>query len=257
VERWPPERFYWCVLDVPGPRRPGPLAPGLLEDAAALIPAPMEGLHAVHADLGGGRSAVCAAPREAVAAAAEGSSSLGPAGVPDFLAGLDPESIDLLCGEMEPAGRRRARAARRTAAAAALLALCLLTALGLARRAARWQGDQAAADRALLALAGPAALGPAGGAAPMRAELERLRRTAAAAARVSPPADAALALQEVLLAWPASASAAPQGLTVTGKEATMSVVVEGDPAAFLAALRPPRAGRSTSPGSTARGPSPG
>ena len=60
---WPPERFYWSVLEAPGVRRPGPLPPGLLPEFQEDLPVPVEEVHAVSVPTGDGRLVVCAAPR--------------------------------------------------------------------------------------------------------------------------------------------------------------------------------------------------
>src|SRR5207253_2807129 len=70
-------------------------------------------------------------------------------------------------------------------------------------------------------------------------ELSRTRRLAESAARIIPPADAALSLESLLRAWPSSVSSKPQSLAVTESSSTISVSVEGDPTPFLKGLKPP------------------
>jgi hypothetical protein len=235
--RWPPERFFWAVVEAPAWRggRSGLLPPGLLVEAADGLPVPIEDLQVVGAACGDGRVVICAARRDEVAAVDAGAVSLTPETLPGCVeADADPSALDLLVGEFEPLVMRRARLRRHAGLAATIVACATLAAIGLGRRADHWDGIATSAREARLELAARAAPGVA----PDRLALEVARlRSAAAGGR--PPRDAALTLASLLDAWPRAAAATPQSIVVGDSGVSVSVSVEGEPSAFLGALRPP------------------
>ncbi len=236
--RWPPERFYWSVLEAPGFKQAGPLPIGLRPALDEDVPGEPEDMHAVCYPMGDGRLAVCAIAKADLAGIDADALSLTPARVPPFLDGaVSPDPFNLLVGDMEPAPIRRARL-RRHAVRAAIALLCgsLVTA-GLLRRTAHW--DSIAASAAQAGDMVVTAVDPAGTAQGLALELARLRRATETVSRARPTFDAALALADLLKAWPVGVPSKPQSVTVSGAGATISVAVEGDAAPFLKALAPP------------------
>jgi len=232
--RWPCDRFFWSVLEAPGWSRAGPLPPGLLPAFADDVPAEAHELHAVCAPAADGRIVVCGARRAELAQAARSLRSLTPAALPGTLdAGVDPCSLELLCGPFEPRIVRRARLVRHARAAGVLLLCAALAAAGLARRTAHWTRAADAANAERLGMVRAAGLEPGA----LGAELARL--DALTAASVRRPPDATVLLAALLDAWPGGVAAEPQALSVSEDGASLAVNVEGDPAPFLAAFRAP------------------
>lgn len=260
---WPADRFYWALLDAPGYRRVGPLPPGLLAALADEVPQPIDEVFAVGIPTGGNRVLVCAAPREALLAIAPAVRALRPSALPpgmdtdsDGGAGDDPggggsragggtmiEHLNLLVGEFEPPTIRRQRHRRHRVRAAVVLLVGGLAVIGFSRRSSHWQAVSARAERAHRDLVaqvwGDDAPGmpPQHAAVALDAELDRLRELARS--RPTPPSDASVRLVSLLKAWPVNASSKPQSLAVNDAGVTVSVAVEGDPAPFLAAFKPP------------------
>jgi hypothetical protein len=236
---WPTERFYWTLLEAPGVQRTGELPAGLLPMLEEDTPADAADLHAVCVPLADGRLAVCAADRPDLAEIPADILSLTPDSLPRFVesAGITPDRFNLLVGAFEPRPIRARRVKRHIFAAATVLLCGLLVAVGLHRRASRWEER---ADAARAAAANVAAqFAPAGLADDLAAEAARLKATRDALARSAPPPDASLALAAVLHAWPANVPSKPQSLSVGKAGVSISVSVEGDAAAFLSAFSAP------------------
>lgn len=250
---WEPTRLYWALVHAPGWRRTGEVPPGLRPELEDEVPLPPDELHAVCVPVGDGRVVVCAAARSALENLPATAVSLTPATVPECLgAEVPPASLNLLVGEFAPVAMRRARRRAHLVAVAGVLLCAALAAFGLQRRAAHWQhvAEQAAAARvALIADAGLADRGEHA----LLLEVARLRRRVQAAAAVRPPADASLALVNVLKAWPADVPSRPERLSVSPGGATISVALDGDAAPFLGALRPPQGWRAGEPRLNASG----
>jgi hypothetical protein len=153
-------------------------------------------------------------------------------------ADVDLDRLNLLVGDLEPVFMRRSRVHRHAAAAAMMLVCVALITTGMLRRASHWnrKADAAAASR--LAVIGRTVAGASDEA--LATELAHLRSAGDVLAHAGPAPDAALALVELLKAWPADVPSRPQALSVTGSQASISVIVEGDAAPFLHALHPPR-----------------
>ncbi len=236
--RWPPERFYWAVLDAPGVRSAGALPPGLLPLLEEHIPIPLDDLHAVAAPLDTARLLVCAAARKDLDDIEAGASALTPSRIPPEIAdSADPSQLNLLVGDYEPRGVRRARLQAHALSAAMVLLCAGLVTLGLVRRAAHYD-EVASIARATAATAATATLHDPSSHFALR-EMQTVRDNLKRAAGVAPPADAAPALAALLAAWPADVPSTPQTITATADELSVSVAVAGDPAAFLAAMEPP------------------
>jgi len=245
--RWPESRFYWSVLEAPGPVRAGAVPPGLLAALEEDLPEPFDGLHAVCAPAGDGKVIVCAARRADLAQVDARSLRLTPEDLPAFASG-DTSSLNLLVGEFEPAPIRRARSRRSLGAMAAVLSCTLLVVLGLVRRAQAWSRDAIRAREAQAGLlrtlntASPEALAQ---------DLARIRRESAG--RIQPPPDASLPLAAILSSWP-NLPSKPSSLSVSEKTASIAVSVEGDAAPFLKAFKSPPGWRLEEPQVSAMGP---
>jgi hypothetical protein len=237
--RWPMDRFFWAVLDAPGLRHEGELPVGVLPLLQEDLPVDVDTLHAVVVPLADGRLAVCAADRSELTSVPVDCLSLTPESLPPFLDGEDasPERFNLLVGSFEPRPIRVDRIKRHAFAAAAVLVCCLLLAIGLHRRASHWRelAGSAVAGAGQLATT----LGPTGRPEDLVAEAARVRVMREVLAKAAPPPDASVSLAALLRAWPASAPSKPQSLSVSPTAASVSVSIEGDPAAFLKAFTPP------------------
>ncbi len=233
--QWEPSRFYWAVLDDPGWSGRGPIPEGLLAALDEELPLPVEVLFPVAAPMSGGGLLVCAPRRSDLDELDSATLTLRPSHLPDFAAGrCDPESFNILVGPREPRPVRRTRARIHALASLTLLACAAILAVGLARRAEAWRTESKATTDA--AAAASAIVLPDGG--DPQTELVRLKELAAARpARSS--INAAADLASVLAGWPAEAHATTQSIAIGQSGATLSLTVEGDPTAFIGAIRPP------------------
>lgn len=233
---WPTERFYWSVLDLPGIKRPGSLAPGvfaLLEDE---VPHDSESLHAVGVPISGGRLAVCSIESAAISDLPEEVLSLTPAGVPSFLKdqGAVATQFNLLTGRFEPGTLRRRRVRAHGLSAAAVLVCALLLSFGAHRRTVHWHDVAAStwAQRSTLIRVAVPNQKPG--------VLEEMNEQLGAVKKLTDsmrePNDAAVMLSQVLESWPTRASATPQLISVSQSGAVISVAIEGDPTPFLRAF---------------------
>jgi hypothetical protein len=155
---------------------------------------------------------------------------------------LDPDQLNLLVGAFEPIAIRRARARRHFRAAAAVLALSVLVAIGLLRRARHDEQLTVQAQRDSSAMLAQFGFTDDIGLARLRleAELDQRRRLAGVDINLRRAPDAAAALTQVLGCWPADTPAKPQSLSLGPDGATLSVLVPppGDAAKFIASLQP-------------------
>lgn len=226
---WPPDRFYWGVLDTSGLPR-GADRSYLLEP---LLPLPVESVHTVYASAGDGRVLACAAPREALDEVDPSALSLAPELLPEAVGDLqvDPARLNLLVGPYQPRPVRRLRAVWR-ASATVIIALCAgLAALGLHRRAQVYERaavdaqvalstlyDQVLPTRLANSSQDPALL--------LSTELERLRRTRSDAAPAQSTGDAAIILADLLARWPGEVMLRTESLTVAPAEITLTILVD-------------------------------
>jgi hypothetical protein len=231
---WPPERFYWALVENAPWRGTGPLPPGLLSLAEDELPVSADELHAVGIPVDSG-VLVCAVPKDHLAAIDDSVLSLRPSTTP---AGVqaDCTQLNLLVGDCEPRRLRRARLGRHAVGATTLLLCGLLVSTGLARRAAHWAHDAELAEKAWTTSA--TAQAPAAAPATVVMDLQRIAGRLESAAAVEPPADAALMLASLLEHWPAQVASKPQSITVRVGTVTVSVLVADAPA-FLTAIEPP------------------
>ncbi|MCC6678155.1 MAG: hypothetical protein IT436_13520 [Phycisphaerales bacterium] len=244
---WPPERFYWALLDAPGLKCRGgrafPLPPGLLAELADHVPQPIEEMWVVGTHAGNGQMLVCAARRGELAEVEVTARSLTPTalppGVDGGLAALLP-ALNLLVGEFEPAPLRRERWRWHRARALVVVVLVGLVVTGMARRTSHWSKVAHTAEQARAKLAadllGPLSH-PAEANLALDAEIDRLR--AAARNRPTLPRDASVQLVSLLNAWPATVPSKPQSVAVNDSGVSVSVSVDGDAAPFLSAFKAP------------------
>ncbi len=236
--QWPPDRFYWAMVEAPGLRTAGPLPPGLLPMAEEQIPAPMEGLHAVCMPLDASQVLVCAAARDELASLPAAISTLSPSSIPaDIAVGANASALNLLIGEFEPREARRARLRSHALAATAVLICASLITIGFARRAAHFNALSSEARAAIFSAVESTLENPTSPFA-LR-EMRTVRDSLQNAAAITHPTDATPALAALLATWPAEVSSTPQTITATADDLSISVAVEGDPARFLAAFTPP------------------
>jgi hypothetical protein len=243
---WPPERFFWSVLDAPGLKRAGPLPPGLLPEFQEDLPIPVEDVHAVAAPVGDGRLIVCAARRSALAQVDPTLARLSPDRLPDAItAPCQCSQLNLLVDEFEPPAQRRTRRLRHLAGALVASTVVALCAAGLHRRAAHWETIASDARRACSRAL--AQVSPTSTPETISAEVARLRSIGGAAARLRRPTNAAPQLAALLNAWPGDAPSNPQSLAVTPAGVTVSVAIDGDAAPFLRSFKPPAAWKLDQP----------
>ena len=285
---WPSARFYWSILDLPAGAakriRPGPLPPGLRPQFEEDVPEPesaLADLHAVCTPIDDDRLLVCAASNAALRELSADTLALTPSvsDLPEFIrfdrshtssGGSTDESapstelgnsaastvarLNLLVGTHEPALFRRARA-RRTALALVTFILCaVLASLGLHQRAARDRALAAEHSRSAHDLAAPLGRGIAP--ADLPALVGRARQSAAAAAKITEPADASAPLAALLTAWPTTQAANVQTINVGGDVIAIALTIEGESAAadFLRAFAVPEGWMREEPRLTALGP---
>ncbi len=238
---WPAERLYWSVIDLPAAGRGGPLPGALLEEFAEDVPVPAEGLFAVAAPTACGRTVVCAAGRDELAGVAAHVLSVTPDSIPGVLGvEAEPGALNFMVGEFEPRPLRARRRRWRAMGIGVLVAAGVLVSIGLGRRAAHAAevGRAARAQADVIAAEMLPGHDPAWAERMLEDELAGLRARAGASALTGAPPDAALRLAGLLRAWP-SVPSRPQSLSVTPGAVMASVSLEGDPAEFLRALKPP------------------
>ncbi len=228
---WPPERFYWGLLDVRDVPRNADR--GYLFEP--LLPVPIESVHAVYIPAGEGRMLACAASREALEELEPAALSLAPESLPNAVVGVDvdPNRLNLLVGPYEPRQVRRLRAIWHFSIAAILAACAGLVAFGLHERAqvhARAAGDAQEALNALydqvLSGGGRLAGSTQNPGLLLSTELERLRRTRTAADPNHGVDDAAPVLADLLARWPGQVLLRTESLTVTATEITLIGLVD-------------------------------
>ncbi len=236
--RWPPERFYWSIVDSAAPQPSGWADPdtigALAEDDVPIAvsdtsddPSVSSPLHAAYARMDDRRLLVCAIERAHLDDVPPTTLTLAPASLPECLAGqaaIDPAALNLLIGPFEPREVRRARSTRHAVSTLGAIVATTLLGLGLARHtdALRTQTRNSRASATLLATE---ALGRSTAKPPITAlneELEKIRLAGTRPSRATN--DAALALDHLLAAWPAGC--APTMLAVAPDSITANVVVE-------------------------------
>ncbi|MBX3408182.1 MAG: hypothetical protein KF869_15625, partial [Phycisphaeraceae bacterium] len=245
---WPADRFYWSILDLPPGAarriRTGPLPSGLrpmFEEDVPETESALADLHAVCAPIDGNRLLVCAVPRSALAELPVDALALTPdaSDLASFIRGEHNgehgsehggehalAQLNLLVGAHEPLVFRRARA-RRTSLALITIALCAaLASFGLHQRTAL--DHSLATDHSRSAHELAASLGRGITPADLPALVGRARQSAAAAANITEPADAAAPLAALLAAWPTAHASSVQSINAAGEVISITLTIEGD-----------------------------
>lgn len=254
---WPPERFFWSVLEVPGSASVRSAhqtaSAGLDLLLADDLPVPTDSVHAVYARLDDRRVVACAARRAALASLAGEAITLCPAALPGWIEGAGSSlgaQLNLLVGGFEPPIIRRARAAGRRWIAAAAVAIGALVALGFARRGAAWEAEatlaRSSAQRILVEALPREPPTSALLALRLRDRLELLRRTNAAPG-TAPVPDAALNLAALLRAWPEDPKGETSVMSVTPDLMSASVFIEDEAQGFLSRLGTPEGWTKSEP----------
>ncbi|MEL6396625.1 MAG: hypothetical protein AAFQ71_11580 [Planctomycetota bacterium] len=242
------DELYWGVIEttavdpIPfGGLRPESVRRQRTMLLEAVLPVPMEDVHAVFVPIGGGRFAACAIARaRIVELRSEGASSVRPHSVPAALsgnAGLAPERFELLSGPFRSIAA--VRSAHRTAliAAALLITSCVLLIVGLERRTASYRaaaddwiaGTGSIYDRVL-----PASASTAPPDLRLVTELRTLRRQTGRAETAGVSAgsvDATLALSGLLSVWPEGVEARVTQLVAAERTIRITAEARDDAAA--------------------------
>ena len=222
--QWPPERFYWAVIDasVLTRRRARPEQLGFLFEP--WVPQPLDELHVLYEPLADRRYLACAVVRGELEQELEADiETLTPSALPPFVEEfvgeeVEPGRLNLLTGPLTPPAVRRLE--RRWAQAVFLVFLVWVLSLtvGLERRA-RAVEHAAQVTRAQEEDVYRAVLGSATGVLPLplqlEAELRGLRQTRTPQARMLEPSDAALVLGELLGRWPAGLAEETDSIHIT------------------------------------------
>ena len=238
----PASRLYWTVIDAPGVRG-GMVPAGLWPEVEDDLPLPLEELWAVCAPMQGSEEAtvsklaVCAIPRIELAERSAGALTLVPDALPEFISSSSPSAFNFLIGPFEPVALRRKRTHLHLAAAACTLVTASLVAVGLSRRAERWQAEATAAETASRSIVAAIANKPVWTRDDLTLELMQRRQTPSS--DLAPPRDAAAALASVIARWPSQIASKPQSISATGQAASISVTIPGDAQPFLTSLKPP------------------
>lgn len=245
VHVWPPERFFWALIDAPGAPA-GSLPPGLAADLQDELPVPVDQLHAVCVPTPDGELLVCAARREELRAVASRSLSLQPTGLPAFAAHCRAPhgQLELLVGEFEPLALRHERV-RRTLLAAVSLVLCsLILSLGIYRRTETLFSQSQAASLAVVACLDQ--VEPGSTLVSLEKQLERAQ--AAAGSQPAPEAtDAGETLASLLAVWPAHVECDISSISISPTTMVVALAVADDARPFLEAVRAPDGWRLDEP----------
>lgn len=233
----PAERLFWSVLDAPGIKG-GSLPAGLwplLEDD---VPVNTELVWAVGTPIDNQRHLVCAALRSELTSIVAHDGVLTPDRVPELVVeSIEPSLLNLLVGTFEPAPIRKARQRRRLAVAAVALVSAILLGVGLERRSGVWHQEAKDLDAAAQQVI--ASISPSLGWNRDDLAMELVQKKEGLPVELKPPGDAALAVAGLIGRWPTQIPAKPQSISASGASASVSVLVFGDAATFIAALKPP------------------
>ncbi len=235
---WPADQFYWAEIDGMGWSGSGTLPPGMLPSLADELPVAIESVHAVATPGSGGRVLICACPRDRLADLDPSCVELKPAALPPgFDSTVDLASLNLLVGEFEPIAIRVAKRSRHLLLAATLVLCCTAISFGLIRRSRH--ADAVAAQAARSANTLLADFTTDRKEEILAQHAKAMQTIAEVAGRARPPVDAAAGLESLLRVWPASIPAKPLSISVAADGLSFGVVVDGDPAPFLQALKAP------------------
>lgn len=235
---WPAESFYWAQIDAMGWSGTGELPVGLLPVLAEELPVSIEHVHAVGVPTSDGRVLVCACTHTQLAEVDPGCVELKPLALPHGLdASIEPGMFNLLVGAFEPTGIRQTRYSRHLQLAATLTLCSLVLSIGLMRRSWHAESTSAQAVKASSTLLADFTSDRKDETLSQQAKV--MQSIADTTKRAKLPIDAAAGLESLLRVWPATIPAKPISVSVGTDGISLGVVVEGDPAPFLQALKPP------------------
>lgn len=210
--RWPPDRFYWGVLDIsPLERSHRRSAQRLSFLFEPLLPIPLDSVHAVFVRVDNDRVLACAATFELLEEGVDPEVlTLTPTALPAHLVELsvDPSRLNLLIGRYTPRPIRRERQQLVHRAIGAIIVLLVLVSAGLYRRALHLEQAHTAiamrTDAVYTDILGPSAHTRAQPPSlQLTAELRRLQRTRQATALpVVDSFDLARELEQLFSRWP-------------------------------------------------------
>lgn len=242
--RWPPERFYWAILDASVLSPSG--AKGWIRSSqrlgylfeSALPGIAIEEIHAVYRPLPGGpRYLACGLPRTVLERDVPPEAvTLTPTSLPSFVGEeIDPNDSNLLTGSFLPKAVRRLHRRWLVAASVSLMACAALIVVGLERRVHAAEAEAVniaqASTRLFERALGPAGTRSDGSGQPLAlrltAELRRLEQTRNS--DVPELVDCSAVLGDVLAHWPndvrvqtESASITPTSITIRAGVPTMA-----------------------------------
>lgn len=230
----PATRFYWAVIEAPGIRA-GPLPPGLWPLFEEDLPVSADGLWAVGVPIDDHSFLACALTRSELAEST-GVLEVTPEDAPAWVdTPVDVTRLNLLIGDYEPAVIRARRNRHRLIHAALTLMAAALCIAGVERRAKIWREE----SRSLKTMVRDtlSSVSPDWTADDLAMALSDQKLAAPASPRL--PEDAAVVLAGVLEGWPTKVPARVQSMSASSQNASVSVLISGDAAAFIAAIHPP------------------
>lgn len=228
----PASELYWGMIEtrdfppIPfGVIRPGAVRARLENQFDAVLPCPVENLHAVFHQLGNGRFLACGIEHDRIAALhADGLPSVVPDSIPGAAtlsvdSEIAPDGLELLAGPYTPHHVVARLTRNRRIAAAALLLVAIFVSGGNLRRAAAYRSE-AAEFREQQAALYLNALGPGIGSTPpqirLTTELRRLSKTRGERTASPQQNHAPHDLQSVLEVWPSDAELRIERISVDG-----------------------------------------
>lgn len=247
----PADRFYWGILNaaaLPRRARGTPEQFGYLFEA--VLPVAVDTIHAVYLPLGPDRVLACGMPRAAVQEhAAMPWVTISPRSLPPFISSsldepIEPERINLLVGEFEPAPIRSHRRTTTLIACAAIVLCAALVVTGQSRRAARERERAFALETATAQIYDqvlPPSTSPVPPSVRLTAERRSLERTRGTPAPEAGPTEVTPPLAALLSSWPNTLHLTTDSLSASPTAITLSVRLLDETAAerFERELRPP------------------
>jgi hypothetical protein len=219
---WPPQRFYFAVVDAPPSRRSRRSIEQILYAAEPQLPVPLEELHAATAPGTNGRIIFCAVPREALQEVPHSALTLSPSELPEFLVDeAAPEQFNLLTGPFEPQRIRRMRRAGNVFVALTMVVVGAAIIFGLRRRTAACDEAATAHTTTIQTVTQRAIQSTQAHQSTQQlflmltAELRTLRQTRSTGIVDPQLFDAPGTLADVLALWPSELNARTESLSVT------------------------------------------
>ncbi len=231
---WPPEQFYWSVVEHTAYAGRGVLPPGLVADVADDFPVDVESLHIVTIPDEHGSLIVCAACREMLAALDKDVVSVKPSSAPPAL-DVDVSQLELMTGSFEPVATRRRRLRGHLTSAATCILCTGLVITGLQRRIDIYSSFAHALSEARAGLFAAADIEPDS----LDGLVERANALDELTIEPTVSTDASNHLAALLNAWPPSSDMTVESMSVTDGKILASISLTSDPSGFLSAFTPP------------------